>query len=53
MRWLASLVRWELRLQLRSARSRGAVLLYVVVCAVPPGVVFVTRSTYYSFGSSS
>lgn len=43
MRLLSSFLRHELLLQARSLRFRLAVLLYVGLCALPPGLTFVLR----------
>ncbi len=40
MKLLLALVRYELKLQLRSARFRIAAAGYVTLCALPPGLTF-------------
>lgn len=50
MKGLLAVVRWELRLQARSWRSRAAVLVYVALCAVPP-VFLLGRS--HDFGPAT
>ncbi len=52
MRLLAALVRWELRLQLRSLRPRAAVLVYLALASAP-SVMFFFLSRHYTFGPAS